>query len=153
MSNHERYEHGLGPIYTVPLIDSLPLNPENASGTLQQMPTADDLKGIKDYRQGQRVVAGYEVLLHHWRLQQAEITRLHNVAAAAELAGYALELQVCELTAQVERLCSALRGIRREFGHMSINNGTSTLGLFVDAVLKNDLEYAEKAARGMRGDP
>lgn len=78
MSKHEHYEHGRGPIYSVPLIDSLPLNPDNPSGMLQQMPSAADLDGILNYRQGGRVCAGYEMLLHHWRLQQAQIDRLRG---------------------------------------------------------------------------
>jgi hypothetical protein len=32
------------------------------------MPSKDDLEGILDYRHGERVAAGYEVLLHHWRI-------------------------------------------------------------------------------------
>jgi hypothetical protein len=51
-----------GPVYGVELIDSLPLG-----GMTQQMPSRDDLEGVKDYRQGQRVVAGYEVLLAHYK--------------------------------------------------------------------------------------
>ena len=46
--------------------------------------------------------------------------------------------------AEIERLRSGLRGIRREFGHMSINNGTSTLGLFIDMLVKNDVAAAKK---------
>ena len=45
---------------------------------------------------------------------------------------------------QLESLRSALRGIRREFGYKTINYGTSTLGLFIDAVLANDTKYAEQ---------
>jgi hypothetical protein len=45
--------------------------------------------------------------------------------------------------AEIERLRAGLRGIRREFGHMSINNGTSTLGLFIDMLVNNDVEAAK----------
>lgn len=56
----------------------------------------------------------------------------------------AAETEIRELDEEIYRLRSALRGIRREFGHMSINNGTSTLGLFIDAALKNDVNYAKE---------
>ncbi len=68
-----------GPIYNVELIDSLPLNYGQTEGCSQAMPSRLDLRGIKDYRQGQRVVAGYEVLLNHWREQQKEIKRLREM--------------------------------------------------------------------------
>ncbi len=58
---------GQGPIYGVPLLDSLGIG----RGAMRQaLPSRDDLDGIKDFRQGQRVVAGYEVLLWHYRRQQ-----------------------------------------------------------------------------------
>lgn len=64
-------ENELGPIYNVPLLDSLPLN-YGSDDMLQQLPSRADLMGVIPYRQGQRVVAGYEVLLNHWRDQKAE---------------------------------------------------------------------------------
>jgi len=65
-----------GPIYGVELISVLPMNHGQTAGMNQAMPSRDDLVGIKDYRQGRRVVAGYEVLLNHWRAQADEIERL-----------------------------------------------------------------------------
>jgi len=60
-----------GPIYGVELLDSLPIG----DGTMRQaLPSRVDLEGVKDYRQGQRVVAGYEVLLEHYR-QAIEVLR------------------------------------------------------------------------------
>lgn len=41
-----------------------------------------------------------------------------------------------ELEADNKRLRGALRDIKKDQGHVSINNGTSTLGLFIDMVLK-----------------
>jgi hypothetical protein len=79
MGDHEHFENGIGPIYSVPLIDALPLNPDKPDGTLQQMPSVEDLTGIKNYRQGMRVCAGYETLLHHWRIQKQQIERLRKV--------------------------------------------------------------------------
>ncbi len=81
MCDHEHYENGLGPIYSVPLIDTLPFNPDKPDGLRQQMPSPEDLNGIKDYRQGARVCAAYEVLLHHWRQQQLQISRLQQQVA------------------------------------------------------------------------
>lgn len=72
MSEHERYEHGVGPIYSVPLIATLPLNPSNPNGMRQQMANQEDLRRVVD-RVGERVVAAYEVLLHHWRCRLGEI--------------------------------------------------------------------------------
>lgn len=68
-----------GPIYGADLIDSLPIDSENPGGMLQAMPSHTDLIGVKDYRQGRRVVAGYEVLLNHWREQQSVIYQLNRV--------------------------------------------------------------------------
>ena len=84
MGNHELHENGLGPIYSVPLIDTLPMNPDKPDGTLQQMPSFEDLTGIKGYPQGTRVCAGYEVLLHHWRIQKQQIERLKSGPLAVE---------------------------------------------------------------------
>lgn len=57
----------LGPIYGVELLDSLPLD----GGMLQQLPSRDDLESIRDLRNGERIVAGYEVLLEHYRRVKA----------------------------------------------------------------------------------
>lgn len=65
-----------GPIYGVDLIDSLPIGYKEEGGWRQQLPSRADLIGVKDYRDGQRVVAGYEVLLCHWRAQGDENERL-----------------------------------------------------------------------------
>jgi hypothetical protein len=72
----------------VELIKVLPLNYKQTAGMKQAMPSCEDLEGVMDYRQGQRVVAGYEVLLNHWREQHNEIERLQNENAelAAALA-------------------------------------------------------------------
>ena len=48
------------------------------------------------------------------------------------------------LAAEIERLRAGLRGIRREFGHASINNGTSTLGRFIDLLVRNDVVGAKQ---------
>lgn len=65
-------EHG--PIYGVELIDTLPLG---NGGWTQQMPSRSDLEGVKGYRQGQRVVAGYEVLLNHYKSILADCPSVH----------------------------------------------------------------------------
>lgn len=53
-----------GPVYGVELIDTLPLG---SGGMLQQMPDRDDLKNARRVDGGERVAAGYEVLLAHYR--------------------------------------------------------------------------------------
>jgi hypothetical protein len=53
-----------GPVYGVELIDTLPLG---NGGMSQQMPTRDDLKNVRRVDGGERVAAGYEVLLAHYR--------------------------------------------------------------------------------------
>lgn len=49
-----------GPIYSVPLIEALPLN----GGMMQAMPTFKDLEKVQ--RVSGRMVAGFEVLLCHY---------------------------------------------------------------------------------------
>jgi hypothetical protein len=49
-----------GPIYNVPLIDSLPIG-----GMFQQMPSRDDL--MECSKRHMRVAASYEVLLNHYQ--------------------------------------------------------------------------------------
>lgn len=50
-----------GPVYNVPLIDTLPLD----GGMFQAMPSRDDL--LECNRRHARVVAGYECLLAHYQ--------------------------------------------------------------------------------------
>lgn len=57
-----------GPIYGVQLIEILEM-PLRDGGMRQAMPSRGDLEGVRNFRQGQRVVAGYEVLLNEWRRQ------------------------------------------------------------------------------------
>lgn len=98
MCEHERYEHGVGPIYSVPLIDTLPLNPSKPGGMLQQMASREELQLVVD-RVGERVAAAYEILLHYWRIQHGEIgesERLKRVMeAVASMPGK--DWLVCQL--------------------------------------------------------
>lgn len=50
-----------GPIYNVPLIDTLPLG---YGGMWQQLPSRQDLEDVRTM--SQRTVAGYEVLMKHY---------------------------------------------------------------------------------------
>lgn len=60
-----------GPVYGVNLIDVLPLG----NGAMKQaMPTRSDL--LKVQKISERTVAGYEVLLDHYRHQVSEVERL-----------------------------------------------------------------------------
>jgi hypothetical protein len=63
-----------------------------------------------------------------------------------------LSRENAEQLAEIERLRAGLRGIRREFGHQSINNGTSTLGLFIDMLVRNDIEAARELKAAGGGD-
>ena len=67
----------LGPIYGVELIGSLPLNCKQTSGMNQAMPSKSDLH--RAHVLNGRLVAGYEVLLNHWREQGKEIERLEAI--------------------------------------------------------------------------
>ena len=60
-----------GPCYGVRLIDTLPLG----SGSMKQaMPTRRDLDAVREI--SERTVAGYEVLLDHYRDRVLEVERL-----------------------------------------------------------------------------
>lgn len=63
-----------GPIYGVPLIDTLPLG--NGS-MLQQMPDRFELDVTR--KMSERTVAGYEVLLGHYLNQCDEVERLKGL--------------------------------------------------------------------------
>lgn len=64
-----------GPIYGIPLIDSLPLGND---GMLQQMPSRHDLAWCQDVN-AYRVAAGYEVLLAHYHRVCEERDRLKSL--------------------------------------------------------------------------
>lgn len=49
-----------------------------------------------------------------------------------------------ELIEEIERLQCGLRAIWREFGHKPINNGRSTLGLFIDQLISSSTEAAKR---------
>lgn len=59
-----------GPIYGVELIDELPIH----GGMFQCMPSQQELRKVS--KVSQRTVAGFEVLLSHWRNEKAEKERL-----------------------------------------------------------------------------
>ena len=77
----------VGPIYGVPLIDSLPLGckfrgvplidsmPDGSGFLRQQMPSRSDLM-----ESSERVAAGYEVLLAHYQRKLAETRILQELA-------------------------------------------------------------------------
>lgn len=70
-----------GPIYGVPLIDCLPMDMDN--GMKQAMPSREDLVRVRSV--SDRTVAGYEVLLSHYRRAMEEIDRLtKNLAFVRE---------------------------------------------------------------------
>jgi len=58
-----------GPIYGVELLTELPLD----GGMMQALPSRDDLESFQDLRNGTRIVAGYEVLMEHYRRKCAEL--------------------------------------------------------------------------------
>lgn len=62
-----------GPVYGVELIDSLPLG----TGIMTQaMPSRQDLANVRRVDGGERVAAGYEVLLSHYRNAMETIQQL-----------------------------------------------------------------------------
>ena len=64
----------LGPVYGVPLIDSMPIN---ALGWTQAMPSRDNLERVRKVAGGERTVAGYEALLAHlWSIME-DVPTLH----------------------------------------------------------------------------
>ena len=63
-----------GPIYNVPLIDTLPLG---SGGVLQQMPSRDDLQSCS--KRFMRVAAAYEVLLNHYRKAVVDAERYRKL--------------------------------------------------------------------------
>ena len=73
-----------GPVYGVELITTLPLNYGHEGGMKQAMPSRLDLRNVLDNHQGTRVAAGYEVLLGHWRAQQARIAELETIVDALD---------------------------------------------------------------------
>jgi hypothetical protein len=64
----------VGPIYNVPLIETLPLG--SNGGMLQQMPNRQDLEDVR--QMSERVVAGYEVLLNHYRAKCMKVAELES---------------------------------------------------------------------------
>lgn len=72
-----------GPIYGVTLIDTLPLG---TGVMLQQMPRRRNLEDARRY-QGERVVAGYEVLLSHYQQALIRIASLEDTLS--RVAGFA----------------------------------------------------------------
>lgn len=68
----------MGPIYGVELLDTLPLW---GGPMLQQLPSRNDLELSR--RLGDRLAAGYEVLLSHYRRALAESKRLQSDLAIA----------------------------------------------------------------------
>ena len=67
----------VGPIYGVPLLDVLPMD---GGGMKQALPNRQDLDDVRRTKinGNDRVVAGYEVLLEHYRRGQKEIERLNG---------------------------------------------------------------------------
>jgi len=63
----------VGPIYSVPLIDTLPLG---KGRMLQQMPSRADL--LKAMNTHGRLVAGYEVLLAHYTEAKGTLERIQR---------------------------------------------------------------------------
>lgn len=63
-----------GPIYNVPLIDTLPLG---YGGMWQQLPSRQDLEDVRTM--SQRTVAGYEVLMKHYHEAKAKLDELEAI--------------------------------------------------------------------------
>lgn len=74
-----------GPIYGVPLIDSLPL--DSNCGMLQAMPKRSDLEDVQTL--SVRTVAGYEVLLSHYLKNQQALAQVFELAMRMNQSGTA----------------------------------------------------------------
>ena len=61
----------VGPIYGVPLLDSLQLD---GSSMRQALPSAADLRKVRQI--SERTAAGYEVVLEHYKRLQATVDKL-----------------------------------------------------------------------------
>lgn len=70
-----------GPIYGVELIDTLPLD---GGEMLQAMPSRVDLERVREV--SERTVAGYEVLLEHYRRWRRAAEELARYVEPEELA-------------------------------------------------------------------
>lgn len=68
----------VGPIYGVPLLSSLPLDGSTMKQALPSRQDLDDVRRTK-INGNDRVVAGYEVLLEHYRRACEEVERLRAV--------------------------------------------------------------------------
>lgn len=64
-----------GPVYGVPLLDTLPL----CGGMLQQMPSVAELADVRQTHE--RVVAAYEVLTNAYREEQNKVAVLKSLLA------------------------------------------------------------------------
>jgi hypothetical protein len=112
-----------GPIYGVELIDSLPIG---TGGFVQAMPSRSDLNQAR--RTGDRLVAGYEVLLRHYSEAVEEIARLNQV--------------VKEQQATIGDKCDECSG----FAHVIIESG------FVPGVDSDcRCDECQSVAKGMAG--
>lgn len=65
----------------------------------------------------------------------------------------ALKQDRSDLSDDIERLHCGLRGIKREFCGHSINNGTCTLGQFIDMLIQNDTRAARRLAKELGVKP
>ena len=108
----------VGPIYGVELIESLPLD----GGSMEQaMPSRRDLDDV--FKRSQRTVAGYEVLLEHYRRAMAELDAVKEElekekadgAAQSELIQHewASPYELAGLKCEIERL-TAVKGCANE---------------------------------------
>lgn len=91
----------LGPTYSVPLIDSLPLG---WGGMTQKLPSRQDLEDVRTM--SQRTAAGYEVLMKHYRKNQNTLEKVFGFANKMSRSGSAGRAKagndMLELLAQME---------------------------------------------------
>jgi chromosome segregation ATPase len=100
-----------GPIYGVELIETLPLG---GGVMLQQMPTRGDLQWVRTHCD--RVAAGYEVLLSHWRKAIKErdeaLAELQKTLDAGAVWEGAYRESQQESASEIERLTRELADAR-----------------------------------------
>lgn len=114
-----------GPIYGVELIETLPLG---GGVMLQQMPTRGDLQWVRTH--GDRVAAGYEVLLSHWRQAIKErdeaLAELQKTLDAGAVWEGAYRESQQESASEIERLARELASA--QYNIRRWQNGTQVVG-------------------------
>lgn len=119
-----------GPIYGVPLIDTLPLS---EGGMLQQMPSRRDLVWCQD-AMAYRVAAGYEVLLAHYHRVCEERDSLERTVITQEAVRRAAEKEADRHADHVKQLLLACKVGLSSLRHGGIVGRSPETDVMEDAI-------------------